>query len=131
MGIKEQHAEMTVRDLKEAWGRIPDWNDYKNSNNILVDKTVTTKFIGSPISGIFGILNGLTTFLFFLITPFVIFSVFFWDFPWWYILVGLVATIFLIKILRNIQCNYVRNLAKTDERIYKILVEEGAFLFFP
>ena len=131
MGINEQHAEMTVQDLKGAWGGIPDWNDYKNSNNILVDKTVTTKFIGSPISGLVGILNGLTTWIFFLITPFAIFSVFFWDLPWWYIIVGLVATKILINILRNIQCNYVRNLARKDERIYEILVEEGAFLFLP
>ncbi len=131
MGINEQHAEMTVQNLKEAWGGIPDWNDYKNSNNILVDKTVTTKFIGSPISGLVGILNGLTTWIFFLITPFAIFSVFFWDLPWWYIIVGLVATKILINILRNIQCNYVRNLAKKDERIYEILVQEGAFLFLP
>ena len=64
-----------------------------------------------------------------LITPFAIFSVFFWDLPWWYIIIGLVATIFLIKNLRNYQCNYVRNLAKKDESIYKILVEKGAFLF--
>ena len=131
MGINEQHAEMTVQNLKEAWGGIPDWNDYKNSNNILVDKTVTTKFIGSPISGLVGILNGLTTWIFFLITPFAILSVFFWDLPWWYIIVGLVATKILINILRNIQCNYVRNLAKKDERIYEILVQEGAFLFLP
>ena len=131
MGMNEQIAEMTVEELKEKWGGIPDWNDYKNSNNIKVDKTVATYFMSSPISGIVGILNGLILMIFFLITPFAIFSVVFWDLPWWYIIIGLVATIFLIKNLRNYQCNYVRNLAKTDESIYKILVEKGAFLFSP
>ena len=131
MGMNEQFAEITVQELKEKWGGIPDWNEYKNSNNIKVDKTVANYFMGSSISGNVGTLNGLILMIFFLITPFAIFSVFFWDLPWWYIIIGLVATIFLIKILRNYQCNYVRNLAKKDESIYKILVEKGAFIFYP
>ena len=131
MGINERHAESTVQELKENWGGIPDWNNYKDSSNIKVDKTVATKFMGSPISGIVGILNGLILGIFFLITPFAIFSVFFWNLPWWYIIIGLVATRYLIKILRYYQCNYVRNLAKKDENIYKTLVEIGAFLFYP
>ena len=76
MGMNEQFAEMTVQELKEKWGRIPDWNDYKNSNNIKVDKTVANYFMGSSISGNVGTLNGLILMIFFLITPFAIFSVF-------------------------------------------------------
>ena len=129
--MNEQFAEITVQELEEKWGRVPDWNDYKNSNNIKVDKTIAVYFMSSPMSGKVGLFNGLILMIFFLITPFAIFSVFFWDLPWWYIIVGLVATNILIKILRNYQCNYLRNLAKNDENIYKLLVEKGAFLFYP
>ena len=38
--MNEQFAEITVQELEEKWGRVPDWNDYKNSNNIKVDKTI-------------------------------------------------------------------------------------------
>ena len=57
--MNEQFAEMTVQELKEKWGGIPDWNDYKISNNIKVDKTVANYFMGSSISGNVGILKAM------------------------------------------------------------------------
>ena len=28
MGMNEQFAEITIQELEEKWGRVPDWNDY-------------------------------------------------------------------------------------------------------
>lgn len=77
---------------------------------------------------LFGILTMWTAFL---LVP-VMIGLFFLDFvPGWSILGALVVAWLLIRISRMGHCKGIQLGAERHERLYQVLVENGAFLFSP
>lgn len=137
MGINEQIAQSTVQELKELWGgNLPTWGDYKKARKngrVIADKTIAAQAIhmkGIPIA--FLITYGLfTLWLGFLIFPMTVIGWFFMDFSAWWILGALFAASFLVKVSREGHCEGMMYGAERNEKLYEILVNNGAFLFGP
>jgi len=127
--LNEVFAEKTVEMLKDKWGKIPEWEDFVDSNQIKVDKTVATKYFLSKYSGFLGILFGLIQWIALLITPITIGIYFIYEHHWSNIIYALIFSIIFMKFLRFIQCIYIKNKSKKDKNTYYMLVNSGAFYF--
>ena len=85
---------------------------------------------GIPLA-YFIIYGVITLWLGFLLFPAIIIAWFFLDFSAWWILGSLFAAWFLVKVSREGHCEGMKHGAERSEKLYEILVSNGAFLFGP
>jgi len=137
MSIDEQIAESAVKELKELWGgNLPNWEDYKRASKngrVRANKTVAAQAVhmkGIPLA-YFIIYGVITLWLGFLLFPATIIAWFFLDFSAGWILGSLFAAWFLVKVSREGHCEGMKHGAERSEKLYEILVSNGAFLFGP
>ena len=137
MDITEQIAESAVEELKEiSGGNLPSWDEYKKASKngrVRANKTVAAQAItmkGIPIA--YFIIYGLMTLpLGFLLFPATLIAWFFMDFSAWWILGSIFAAYFLVKLSRAGHCEGMMHGAERNEKLYELLVSNGAFLFGP
>ena len=117
-------------------GRLPTWKEFKEASaqgNVRINKTVAAEavfFQGVPKSMmiVFGIV---TMWAAFLIVPVTAGLYFFGLLGGWWIFASFIAAWLLIKISRYGHCVAIKMGAERNEELYKLLVENGAFLFEP
>lgn len=137
MDINHQIAESAVKEMKEIWdGNLPSWEDYKNASKkgrVKANKTVAAQAIqmkGIPIA--YFIIYGLITlWLGFLLFPVTLLAWFFMDFSAWWVIGSFFAALFLVKLSRAGHCEGMMHGAERNEKLYELLVRNGAFLFDP
>ena len=137
MDIKDQIAESAVEHLKEKWGgTLPIWEDYKKASKkgrVRANKTVAAQAIhmkGIP-KAYFIIYDVITLWLGFLLFPATLIAWFFMDFSAWWILASFFTSLFLVKVSRAGHCEGMMHGAEKNEKLYELLVSNGAFLFSP
>ena len=85
---------------------------------------------GIPIA--YFILYGvITLWLGFLLFPATLIAWFVLDFSAWWILCSFFAALFLVKVSRSGHCEGMMHGAERNEKLYELLVSNGAFLFSP
>ena len=132
-----QTAEHTVKEMKEIWGgNLPSWEDFKKAlkdGRVRSNKTIAAQVIhmkGMPKADLI-IWGVIVLWLGFLIFPATLIAWFFTDFSPWWILGSLFAALFLIKVSREGHCQSMEHGAECDEKLYEMLVSNGAFLYRP
>lgn len=137
MGMNEQIAQSSIQDLKEMWGgNLPTWEDYKQAyknGHVRANKTVASQAINMKgIPKAFFIIYGIITmWLGLLLFPATLISWFLMDFSAWWFLGALFVAWFLIKVSREGHCEGMKLGAAKNEKLYEVLVDNGAFLFSP
>lgn len=137
MDINEQIANSVAEDLRNLWGgKMPTWDDFKTAakkGRVKANKTVAAQVInkkGIPIA--YSIIYGVLTLLIgFLIIPATMLLWFFLDFSAWWLLVSVFGAVFFVKLSRAGHCEGMIHAAEGNEKIYELLVNNGAFLFSP
>lgn len=137
MGMNSKIAQSAVQEMKDMWGgNLPTWEDFKNASKngrVRANKTVAAQAINiKGISKAYFIIYGIITlWLGFLIFPGTVIAWFFMDFSAWWMLGALFAAWFLVKVSREGHCEAMKHGAEKSEKLYEILVNNGAFLFGP
>lgn len=135
--FNQQSANLTVRQLQEAWGgRLPTWDEFKaasKNGGVVVDKTVALSAInlqGMP-RGPAVFYGVVTMWAGFLVVPVSLVAWVFFGWSGYWILGAVAAALFLLSVSRNGHCEVTLMGAERDQTLYDLLVSRGAFLFLP
>jgi hypothetical protein len=135
--LEDRIYAMTINDLKKQWGgRLPTWDEYKKADKdgrVKTNKGVANKALSLPgVPKLYYIMFGLITpWGMFLVPSIAIVLYLFGRGNGWVVLGCILVGVCLYKLTFVGACYGIMKGAKADERLYQILLYNGAFLFEP
>ena len=127
-----------VAEVEAMWGgRLPSWGEFRRAvrdKRVRVDPTVAVEAVhwqGMPPGTrlLYGIVTNWAAFL--LLPGLFVLHQFGRSVTDWDSVLGLLGTWFLFRVTLKGSCEAVRQAAEEDERLYRALVEYGAFRVSP
>ncbi len=133
---QEKINASTVSELIKMWGNIPSWEDFKQASKegrLRISKPIALKYIYTTlVPKSYRILFGIITMsLWVLAIPICVAGWIFLELSAWWILGGFIVAWYLKDVSKNGHCQAIEETAFKSEEFYKLLVNEGAFLFPP
>ena len=131
--LNQATNDWAYEQLVEFWGREPTWEEFKEAE-VRINRTIAAQAIGTNLMPVvhslfFGFIILAAGFL---ALPIAILLYFLgYLASGWYVFVGLVLSIFLVKAARAGQCSGILAQARRSKEVYEILMKSGAFIFKP